>query len=193
MRFSGSAHNHTSQLVRAFTVTWSNMTRVPLTILQQPRHEVEEGGAGAARTELDGVLELRLRRVLALACHLQHVRVLREVVETLPRLRRRETQHLEDFVELVLLERRVRALHLLATEQLARVDELGEDAADGPQVHRLGVVLGAEQQLRRAVPQRHDHALHVRQRFDRLLVDARQSEVWREYARLDGSSARFTS
>lgn len=48
----------------------------------------------------------------------------------------------------------------ISRKERVAVDELGEDAADGPDVDRGGVVLGAEEHLRCAIPQG-DHLVRV--------------------------------
>ena len=46
--------------------------------------------------------------------------------------------------------------HRVSWEEGSPVDHLCKDAANGPDIHRRGVVLGAQQNLRCPVPQR-DH------------------------------------
>lgn len=72
-------------------------------------------------------------------------------------------------VALVGLERGGRALALVALEQRPQRQHLGQDAAGGPHVGGRRVVAGAQQQLRRAIPDRHYHAV-VRQRPQRACI-----------------------
>mmetsp|Transcript_12080 Transcript_12080/g.30515 ORF Transcript_12080/g.30515 Transcript_12080/m.30515 type:complete len:653 (-) Transcript_12080:267-2225(-) len=70
-------------------------------------------------------------------------------------------QHAEDVEDLVDLA--------VAGEERAAADHLRKDAADGPDVNGRGVVLGAQEDLGRAVPQR-DHQLRHRRRRDAAFV-----------------------
>mmetsp|Transcript_36102 Transcript_36102/g.93777 ORF Transcript_36102/g.93777 Transcript_36102/m.93777 type:complete len:558 (-) Transcript_36102:101-1774(-) len=75
-------------------------------------------------------------------------------------------QHAEDVEDLVDLA--------VAGEERAAADHLRKDAADGPDVNRRGVVLGAQEDLGRAVPQR-DHLVGVRAHGD--AEGAREAKV----------------
>ena len=62
--------------------------------------------------------------------------------------RRRTAQHAEDFGEHLVLT--------AAHKNRSLVEKLCEDAADRPNVHTKEVLLAAQYNLRRAIPQRHD-------------------------------------
>mmetsp|Transcript_9431 Transcript_9431/g.22236 ORF Transcript_9431/g.22236 Transcript_9431/m.22236 type:complete len:483 (+) Transcript_9431:329-1777(+) len=83
-----------------------------------------------------------------------------------PRLLRGRAKHLEDFVDLLKL--------VLPGQDRLLQEQLGEDAADGPHVHRWAVELRAQQQLRWAIPQR-DHP--VGQLAARVVKRPRQAEI----------------
>ena len=85
--------------------------------------------------------------------------ILRTIPQALPVLDPRQAQHLNNLTHLVPLKRhRLLAIHLrlLALEDGPEAQQLREDAADGPQVDRRRVVAAPEQQVRAAVPDRHD-------------------------------------
>ena len=89
-----------------------------------------------------------------------------------------EPHHLEDPVQLIVVVR-VAGLDVLlpAVEDGFAGQQLGEDAADGPDVDGLGVVPGAEQQLGGAVPEGDHHGVQVRQRLQRGVEEPREAHV----------------
>ena len=84
-----------------------------------------------------------------------------------PVLLRRGAQHAQDPGELVLL--------VEAGEERLPGDELGEDAAAAPEVHRGGVC-GAQQHLGGAIPQRH-HLQSSRDHYESNLAREVREEI----------------
>lgn len=62
-------------------------------------------------------------------------------------------------VDLMVLECVGRLFALLSLKERLEGDELPKDAADGPDVHSWGVVLGSQEQLRRPVPDGDHHSV----------------------------------
>ena len=89
-------------------------------------------------------------------------------------------KHLQDLQQLVFLEGHVLLrveFRLLALEDRPQTGQLRDDAAHGPAVDGLVVVLRAHEQLRRAVPDRDDDLVPGEERLERLVRQAREPEV----------------
>ena len=88
--------------------------------------------------------------------------MLRHLPDVLPVFVKGETHDIKDAVELIMVVGVGRLDVLLtAVEDGLRRQQLGEDTPDGPDVDGLGVVAGAQQQLRRSVPERYHHRVKV--------------------------------
>ena len=122
------------------------------------------GGRGRAGAHPKMLVEA-VRLGLGAALRLDHLVVV-QLGQPGPRLLRGSAKHLEDLVDLLEL--------VLPGQDRPLQEQLGEDAADGPHVHRRAVVLRAQQQLRRAVPER-DHP--VGQLAARVVKWPRQAEI----------------
>ena len=118
--------------------------------------------------------------VVGRRAHGAELRPVGHVLHEGPALARGQAHDLDDLLHLVLLEGHlllVVHLGLLALEDGPQGEQLGEDAADGPEVDGGRVVVRAEDQLRRAVPYGHDHLVTAVQRGQRLVHAAGEAQI----------------
>ena len=112
--------------------------------------------------------------------HRAQLGIIRHSRDQRPPIPGRHAHDLDNLLHLVPLKRDgllIIHLRLLSLENRPQGEQLGEDAPDGPQVDGGRVVVGAEDQLWRTVPYRHDNLVAAEERGEGLVEAARETEI----------------